>query len=80
MEPGETVTLSGTVELDRDLQAGSVFYLTVSEDATYAESAFQATTLDTDADGNPTGTLVVEEKPELGFERFNLTRKGVDEN
>ena len=80
IRPGETVTLSGTVELDRDLQAGSVFYLTVSEDATYAESAFQATTLDTDADGNPTGTLVVEEKPELGFERFNLTRKGVDEN
>ena len=76
--------LSGLFELPCDLKAGSVFYITVSEDEAYIEStggtAFTATTLSTDENNKLTGTLVVESKPELGFESMNITRKGVDEN
>ena len=77
IRPGETVKLSGKVALASDLAPGSVFYITVAEDKNYIEAdggtAFSATTL-------PTGTLTVESKPELGFERFNVTPKGVDKD
>ena len=84
VRPGESVKLSGLFELPCDLKAGSVFYITVSEDEAYVEStggtAFTATTLSTDENNKLTGTLVVDSKPELGFESMNITRKGVDEN
>lgn len=77
IRPGETVKLNGKVTLASDLAPGSVFYITVEEDKEYIEAdggkAFSATTL-------PTGTLTVESKPELGFERFNVTPKGVDKD
>ena len=83
VRPGESVKLSGLFELPCDLKAGSVFYITVSEDEAYVEStggtAFTATTLSTDENNKLTGTLVVDSKPELGFESMNITRKGVDE-
>lgn len=73
---GQKVELSGSSEpLTKDLPAGSVFYITVEEDKTYSSSAFNATTLSSDG---KSGTLVVEEKPELGYESFSIKNVSID--
>ncbi len=80
---GQTVSLSGTcAALTEDLPEGSIFYLDVAEDDTYiADGAFRGTTLSQDPDtGAWTGGFVVENKPELGFEHFDITTAQVDEN
>jgi len=75
---GQKVELSGSCEpLTTDLPAGSVFYITVEEDKTYTSNAFNATTLSSDG---KSGTLVVEEKPELGFESFSIKNESIDSN
>nr|MCR4668860.1 hypothetical protein [Clostridia bacterium] len=80
VRPGETVELYGEIEMPFDVPAGSAFYITVEEDEDYVTGSsgtqFKASTLNMDG----TGTLVVEEKPELALERVEMIRTGVDEN
>lgn len=83
---GQEVSLLANLNaLSQTLPAGSIFYIEVSEDAEYIRSTggtpFTADTLVRDGDSNITGgTFVVEDKPELGFEDFNVSIARINEN
>lgn len=67
---GQTVSLVGTCDpLTQDLPKGSTFYFAVSEDESYTADGFS---------GDTKVVLTVEDKPELGFERFSISSASVD--
>ncbi|MDD3429264.1 MAG: hypothetical protein PHG02_04570 [Oscillospiraceae bacterium] len=83
IKAGQTVQLNGrAAAFAENLPVGSIFYITVAEDEAYTEgNGFTATTLVYgDNDQPASGTFVIQARPELGFESFNLTPTGVDEN
>lgn len=78
---GQAVYLDGElVELTKTLPVGTIFYITITEDSKYFDkNTFSASTL-IETNGVYTGTFMVEDNPELGFEDFKATPLKIDEN
>ena len=77
----EVYTASTFVTLPAGLKAGDKLYFTVNEDTSYTGSdAFSQSTKTADGAADTAACITVADRVELGYEDFDITMVGADEN